>query len=209
MERPESKIRIIDATLDLLSRSGLSGVAINQVVAASTAPRGSIYHFFPGGKLELATVALKEAEQGEGQWFRGIFHRRESIAQKVESLFTSTANLLEESEFMKGCPVAAVVLDLDRDSEELRAVCRAIFMTWQNIIAAGLGEVPELQRPQVAEFILATLEGALILSRTEATKDALLRTGRIVGDILGREFRAVSPEAHIETKKPSRGGLSC
>ncbi len=155
MERPESKTRIIDATLDLLSRSGLSGVAINRVVAASAAPKGSIYHFFPGGKLELATVALKEAEQGEGQWFRGIFQQGESIAQKVELLFTSAANLLEESDFMKGCPVAAVALDLDRDSEGLRAVCRAIFMTWQSIIAAELDEVPEPERPRVAEFILA------------------------------------------------------
>ena len=191
MERPESKIRIIDATLDLLSRSGLSGVAINQVVAASAAPRGSIYHFFPGGKLQLASVALKEAEQAEGQWFRGIFHQRESIAQKVELLFTSAAKLLEESEFMKGCPVAAVALDLDRDSEGLRALCHAIFTTWQNIIAAGLDEVPETERAQVAEFILATLEGALILSRAQATKEPLLHSGRTLGEMMGRKFRAV------------------
>jgi len=194
MEHPESKIRIIRATLDLLSQSGLSGVGINQVVAASAAPKGSIYHFFPGGKTELASVALKEAEQGEGQWFRGIFHRQLSIVEKVDLLFTDAARLLEESGFMKGCPVAAVALDLDRDSEGLRAVCHAIFTTWQNIIAAGLNEVPEAERAQVAEFILATLEGALILSRTEATKDPLLRAGKMLAEISGGKFRTVPPD---------------
>ena len=93
---------------------------------------------------------------------------------------------------MKGCPVAAVALDLDRDSEGLRTVCRAIFMTWQSIIAAELDEVPEPERPRVAEFILASLEGALILSRTEATKDPLLRAGRILAEMFGRKFRAAS-----------------
>ena len=194
MEHPESKIRIIRTTLDLLSQSGLSGVGINQVVAASAAPKGSIYHFFPGGKTELASVALKEAEQGEGQWFRGIFHRQLSIVEKVDLLFTDAARLLEESGFMKGCPVAAVALDLDRDSEGLRAVCHAIFTTWQSIIAAGLNEVPEAERAQVAEFILATLEGALILSRTDATKDPLLRAGKMLPEILGGKFRTVPPD---------------
>lgn len=192
MKHPESKNRIIRAALDLLSQSGLSGVGINQVVTASAAPKGSLYHFFPGGKLELATVALEGAEEGEGQWFRGIFHQRESIARKVALLFDDAAKILEASAFMKGCPVAAVTLGLNRDSEKLRAVCRAIFATWQDIIAAGLDEVPEAERREVAELILATLEGALLLSRAEGTKDALLRTGRSLGETLGRTFRAVS-----------------
>jgi TetR/AcrR family transcriptional repressor of lmrAB and yxaGH operons len=195
MGHPESKVRIIRATLDLLSQSGLSGVAINQVVAASTAPRGSIYHFFPGGKLELARVALQEAEQCEGQWFRGIFNQPESTGKKVELLFSDAAKLLEASEFMKGCPVAAVALDLDGDSERLRDVCRAIFTTWQGIIAAGLDEVPEVERHDVAEFILATLEGALILSRAEATKDALLRAGKILREILEGKSQGSSGES--------------
>jgi TetR/AcrR family transcriptional regulator, lmrAB and yxaGH operons repressor len=190
MEHSESKIRIIRATLDLLSQSGLSGVGINQVVAASAAPKGSIYHFFPGGKTELATAALKDAEQGEGQWFRGFFQQREPVARKVESLFASAANLLEGSEFMKGCPVAAVALDLNRDSEGLRAVCHAIFTTWRNIIAAGLDEVPQAERAQVAELILAALEGALILSRAEASKEPLRRAGRTLGEMVGRKFPA-------------------
>lgn len=190
MEYPESKVRLIRATLDLLSQSGLSGVGINQVVTQSATPKGSLYHFFPGGKLELAAVALEEAERFEGQWFRDIFQKRESVSRKVEQLFADAAHNLEASGFTRGCPVAAVTLELSGDSESLRSVCRAIFMTWQDIIAAGLEEVPDAERLEVAELILGTLEGALIFSRAEATKDALLRSGRILGDMLGRKYLA-------------------
>jgi len=58
-----------------------------------------------------------------------IFHRQLSIVER-DLLFTDARRLLEESGFMKGCPVAAVALDLDRD-RRLRAVCHAIFTTWQ------------------------------------------------------------------------------
>ena len=190
MEASASKTRIIRAALDLLSQSGLSGVGINQVVAASAAPRGSIYHFFPGGKLELAAVALENAEQGVAQWFRGIFARRDPIAKKVESLFADAAASAEASGFNKSCPVAAVTLDIDDDSERMRAVCHKIFAKWQEVIAAGLDEVPEAERRETAELIFATLEGATILARSEASKDPLLRSGRNLGAVLARRFQA-------------------
>ena len=201
MEPPASKTRVIRATLDLLNKSGLAGAGIKQVAAASAVPEGSVSQLFPGGKLELATVALEEAERSIGQWFREVFHQRKPIARKVELLFIDAAKNVEASEFMKGCPVAAVTLDLDRDSERLRAVCRAIFMTWQDIIAAGLDEVPKAKRREVGELILATLEGALILSRAEATKDPLLRGGRILGDILARRFRAAPPRRKAKSHR--------
>jgi len=137
----------------------------------------------------LPPVALEEAERGIGQWFRQVFHQRKAIARKIESLFGDAAKNVEASAFMKGCPVAAVTLDLDRDSERLRDVCRTIFMTWQDIIASGLDEVPKAKRREVAELILAALEGALILARTEATKDPLLRAGKALGGVLTRKFK--------------------
>lgn len=182
------KTRIIGATLDLLQKSGLPAVGTKQVAAASAVSESSVVHLFPGGKLELATVALEEAERSVGQWFRQVFLQRKSIARKVELLFSDAAKNVEASEFMKGCPVAAVTLDLDRDSERLRAFCRAIFTIWQDIIASGLDEVPKAKRGEMAALILATLEGSLILARTEATKDPLLRAGKALGGILARKF---------------------
>lgn len=190
MEPPALKTRIIGGTLDLLQKSGLSGAGVDQVAAASASSKSSVSQLFPGGKLELATVALEEAERGIGQWLRQVFHQRKPIARKVESLFSDAAKNVEASAFMKGCPVAAVTLDLDRDSERLRGVCRTIFTTWQDIIASGLHEVPKAKRRKVAELILATLEGALILARTEATKNPLLGAGKALGSVLARKFQA-------------------
>jgi len=183
---------MILATLDLLRQSGLSGAGINQVVAASAAPRGSVYHYFPGGKLELTTAALKEAERGVGQRFRDIFHKSTPIATKVASLFAAAGNSLEGNQFTRGCPVAAVTLDIERDSEDLRAVCRGIFDSWQEIIAAGLNGVPRAERRGVARLILATFEGALILSRAEATKEPLLRAGKSLAGVLALRFPTAS-----------------
>jgi TetR/AcrR family transcriptional repressor of lmrAB and yxaGH operons len=175
---------MISATIDLLSQSGLAAVDTRDVAAASAASTASVRRLFPGGKLELATVALEEVEQDIGQWFRAVFHQRKPIAQKVKLLFADAAKNVEASGFTKGCPAAAVTLDLDRDSEGLRAVCRAVFASWQDIIAAGLDEVPQGRRRETAELILATLEGALILSRAAATREPLIRTGKNLGEAL-------------------------
>jgi TetR/AcrR family transcriptional repressor of lmrAB and yxaGH operons len=201
MEPPESKTRIIGATLDILQKSGLSGVGVDQVAAASAASKTSVSQFFPGGKLELAAVALEEAEREIGQWFRHVFHQRKSIARKVELLFSDAAKNVEASEFMKGCPVAAVTLDLDRDSERLRDVSRTIFTIWQDIIASGLDEVPKAKRREVAELILATLEGALILARTEVTKEPLLRAGKSLGGVLARKFQVAPSRPRAKRRR--------
>lgn len=192
---------MILAALDLLRGSGLAGAGINPIVEASGAPKGSVYHFFPAGKHQLVTAALKEAERVVGEGFRTIVGRSAPLSEKVRALFSATATRIDASGFAKGCPVAAVTLDIDDGSEELRAVCRGVFATWCEIIAAGLDEVPTAQRREAAQLVLAALEGALILARATATKDPLLQTGDLLartlalavarqGDRMGRSRRA-------------------
>ena len=69
-EMTEAKDRMVLATLELLRQSGLAGAGINNVVDASGAPKGSVYHYFPGGKRDLVASALVEAERrvGDGLW---------------------------------------------------------------------------------------------------------------------------------------------
>jgi len=177
---------MILATLDLLRGSGLAGAGVNPIVEASGAPKGSVYHFFPRGKNQLVTAALKEAEIAIGEGFRKIFGGSGSVPQKVRALFSATATQIDVNRFTQGCPVAAVTLDIDEDSEDLRAACGGVFATWCDVIAAGLDDVPEARRRDVAQLILAALEGALILARATATKDPLLHTGALLAETLAR-----------------------
>jgi TetR/AcrR family transcriptional repressor of lmrAB and yxaGH operons len=177
---------MILATLDLLRSAGLSGAGINQIVEASGAPKGSVYHFFPGGKHELVTAALKEAERVVGEGFRAVFAQPVPLPQRIRTLFRATAARIEASRFTRGCPVAAVTLDIDDDSEELRKVCRDVFATWCAIISAGLEGVPAAQRRELAQLILAALEGALILARATSSTAPLLQTGAFLAKSLER-----------------------
>ena len=183
-----AKGKMILATLDLVRRSGLAGAGINQIVDASQAPKGSVYHYFPGGKHELVATALSEAERSSGEGFTNLFGQSIPIGEKVRALFSKTGARLEASEFSQGCPIAAVTLDLDADCRALRPVCQRVFDTWVGCIAAGLEEVPEAERRPVARLILATLEGALILSRADGVRDTLRRDGDQLAGLLELKY---------------------
>jgi TetR/AcrR family transcriptional regulator, lmrAB and yxaGH operons repressor len=205
-----SKAKIIAATLDLLRAAGLAGAGINNIVAVSGAPKGSVYHFFPGGKHELVTAALRQAEGAVGEGFRTIFSGDAALPQKVLALFQATAERIEATGFTRGCPVAAVTLDIDDLSENLRAIGNAVFATWRQIIASGLSEIPADERDNVAQLILATLEGALILARAQASPNPLVETGRLLATTLDRAFPKSTSNQTSEKRggtRRSRGGV--
>jgi TetR/AcrR family transcriptional repressor of lmrAB and yxaGH operons len=176
-EQVPPKTRLVLATLDLLRRGGLFGAGINRLVDASRAPKGSVYHYFPGGKQELVTEALRVAERTVGDSFRDVFHGKGRVGAKVRTLFAKTAAGLEANGFTRGCPVAAVTLDLDRESKALREACRRIFDRWVDVIAEGLDEVPRGERRATAQLVVATLEGGLVLARARGAQAPLLDSG--------------------------------
>jgi AcrR family transcriptional regulator len=55
--------RIVDASSELFRRQGFTGTGVKQIVAAASAPFGSLYHHFPGGKSELLHAALDMASE--------------------------------------------------------------------------------------------------------------------------------------------------
>jgi TetR/AcrR family transcriptional repressor of lmrAB and yxaGH operons len=195
-----SKARMIVATLDLLRASGLSGAGINNIVAVSGTPKGSIYHFFPAGKHELVAAALRQAEMVVGESFKAIFSGDGPLQRKVRTLFELTAERIEATAFTKGCPVAAVTLDIDDTSEDLRGICDAVFARWRQIIASGLNDIPSAERRNVAQLILATLEGSLVLARAQAAPGPLVETGALLAMALDRAF----PKSQTKRKTPKR-----
>ena len=51
--------RIVDSSAELFRRQGYTGTGVKQIVAAASAPFGSLYHFFPGGKEQLGEEVIR------------------------------------------------------------------------------------------------------------------------------------------------------
>ncbi|MEU8633938.1 TetR family transcriptional regulator C-terminal domain-containing protein [Amycolatopsis sp. NPDC048633] len=139
------------------------------MVAHAEAPRGSLQHYFPGGKDQLIAEAVT--------WAGDYVARRVSrVAAKIEDptpgkLFEAmVAHWRDEftaQGYDAGCPLVATVADTAATSDDLREAVGKAFDGWQRPVAAALAElgVPGARSESLAVLMLSALEGAIVLAR--------------------------------------------
>jgi TetR/AcrR family transcriptional repressor of lmrAB and yxaGH operons len=185
MPRP-SRDRLLDSAVDLLQRQGYHGTGLNELLERSEAPRGSLYHYFPGGKEQIGAEAIARAG---GQVAAAVLHllrAKPSVADAVEALAGLLAAGLEASGFERGCPVATTALEVTTRSEPIRAAVQASFESWlaplrERLEATGFDREQAARR---ADLIIAALEGALVLARARRDADVLRDAGRELRPLL-------------------------
>jgi TetR/AcrR family transcriptional repressor of lmrAB and yxaGH operons len=165
----DGRERLLNGARQLLAEKGYAGMELRDVAERGDAPRGSIYHHFPGGKRQLAV----EAAALEGTLIRGSIER--SLAERgvrgTLALFGEIfrRRVADHPERI-GCPVAAAALARPEDPA-LAAAATAAFTSWEAPIAAAL-EREGVDAPRAATFaglVVSTIEGALV--RTRAAGD--------------------------------------
>lgn len=154
---------MIEGALTLLAKQGLQATSLSEVLKLTKAPRGSIYHHFPGGKDELVAEALKLSEKRTAASITALDSTRpEKI---VEGFFGLWRYLLTTYEFSVGC--SAVAVAVATNSPELLERSESIFETWQEIltqkfIQAGLAKG---HAANFATTLIASSEGAVVMAR--------------------------------------------
>jgi AcrR family transcriptional regulator len=170
----DTRNRMIDATVALLQREGVAGMSFTEVLAASGAARGAIYHHFPGGKVQL--VAEAAACNGEDVRARlaGLPAGRPRAV--VDGFLELVRPVVAASAGGGGCAVAAVTIGPDAPLD----VAAAAFASWtdqltERFTVSGLepGEAADL-----AATLIALLEGAHILCRAAGTIEPFDRVAR-------------------------------
>jgi AcrR family transcriptional regulator len=161
----DSRDRMIQSAALLFRENGYSGTGFRDVIEHSGAPRGSIYHHFPGGKEQLAAETMA--------WAAGVIERR--IARAAEGgdpiaalgiFVDSWREVLEDSNFRAGCPVVAVAAEADAGSTATDAAAAA-FTRWQDLIGRSLLDagVSRTDARRLATTVVAAIEGAILLCR--------------------------------------------
>lgn len=155
---------IQQATLSL-AKKGLQRTSFSEVLEASGAPRGSLYHHFPGGKDELVLGALDLAGDFAVQ---ALAHSRGRSAKEVAEAFIALwRSILGGSDFAAGCAVVAVTVAADSPAQLESAA--AVFREWRARLDALLAEggLPAHRAGALAATLIAGCEGAVVLSRAE------------------------------------------
>ena len=161
--------RMVRGAAQLIRRKGVAGTGMREIVAEADAPRGSLQHYFPGGKEELVGEALI--------WMGGVAARR--LRRHLEGLDPPTPGALlaaladdwrrdlTSEGFLAGCPLVAAAADTTATSDYLRQVLKQAFDGWQEPLAVALVRlgVPESRADGLAMLVISALEGAIVLAR--------------------------------------------
>ncbi len=161
------KQALVETAMRLFRRQGYANTGLNQILHDSAAPRGSLYHYFPGGKEALAEDAVHLAGNMVREMLEGLSAQKRSVRSFVKGYCETMAGWMEESGFRSGCPIATTMLETAPDSPALTAAGKAALEGWMEVIAgvfARAGHKPADAQRQ-ARSLIGAVQGALILAR--------------------------------------------
>jgi TetR/AcrR family transcriptional repressor of lmrAB and yxaGH operons len=157
--------RMIESAVVLLAKQGYRATSFDSVLDRAKAPRGSIYHHFPGGKDQLIAAAIELAGARAISVLDALEGR--SPPEIVDGFMAMWRSVLERSDMTAGCSVLAVTVSAE--STDLLTRAGDIFRAWRQRLAALLesGGVTPTTAAAFAATLVAASEGAVGLSRAE------------------------------------------
>jgi TetR/AcrR family transcriptional regulator, lmrAB and yxaGH operons repressor len=170
------KDALVRTAMRLFRRQGYASTGLQQILSESGAPKGSLYHYFPGGKEELAEAAVRLAAKRIGDMLLEHSVRHKTTAAFVKAYCATMAEWMEESNFRSGCPIATTMLETAPHSPALTRAGVEALAHWTGIIAAVFTAegVSKREARTKAQNLVATMEGALLLARVRQSSRPIM-----------------------------------
>lgn len=180
--------RMVNGAMALLAQRGLQATSFSELVAATGAPRGSLYHHFPGGKDELIGAAVDRAGELLVQALESVAGQPAEVV--VERYLAIWRAVLTRSNCESGCAVLAVTVATD--SPALLAHATAVFRAWREHLIDLLhrGGLTATQAKRFANLLIAAAEGAVVLSRADQSLEPFEAVARQLLELVRSELRA-------------------
>jgi TetR/AcrR family transcriptional repressor of lmrAB and yxaGH operons len=176
---PKHRDKIVHAAALLFRRNGYAATGMNDIVTLSGAPKGSVYHYFPEGKEQIAIETIRYASALVTKTLTELSDAHPTPSAMVRAYGKLLQGWLAKSEYQDGCPITTTLLELSASSEQVAEAGRSAFASWKSIyfdklLAAG---VPAQRAESLAAMAINSFQGALILTKVE-------RSSRPVADVV-------------------------
>lgn len=163
--------RIVESAMELFALQGYGNTGLAEVARAAGAQPGSIYHFFPTKEDLLAAVLERRYELLWPVVMQPIWDRVDDPIERVFALMDGYRKMLRMTEFAHGCPIGNLAIELSESHPNTRPLLAKNFDNWLRYVAecfeAARDRLPADADPKhLANFVLTTMEGAVMLART-------------------------------------------
>jgi AcrR family transcriptional regulator len=179
---------MVFSAAQLIRRDGVAATGMREVAAHAGAPRGSLQHYFPGGKEQLVNEAVGWAGRYAGRRVARFLAALDELVPSAlfAEMVRQWTDEYEADGFAGGCPVAAATIDCAESTESTREAASAAFATWTGPVAQALADmgVPGRRAGDLATLMISSLEGALLIARAERDIRALTTVARELGPLL-------------------------
>jgi AcrR family transcriptional regulator len=197
----DTKDRILDSTAELFRRQGYTGTGMKQIAAEASAPFGSVYHFFPGGKEELGAEVIRTSGRMYMQLFASIAVEAPDVLAAVREFFAGAGETLRETDYADACPIATVALEVASTNETLRIATAEVFQQWIDGATAyfAFAGIPDTRARELALSMLSLLEGAFVFCRAMRTTEPMAVAGATAEDAVRKALHEVGPNGETAT----------
>lgn len=189
----QTKDRMLQAATRLLQTRGYFGTGLNDVLAESGAPRGSLYFHFPGGKGQLALEATRAAVDEVTLATARTIAEAETPGAALRAISERIAELMRATNYEQSCPISPLIHDGGTDLPALLDLCREAFDTWMGLMGKMLEKsgLPPDRARTLALLAQTVFQGGAIVSRTHHDErmlhDAINEVARLIESEIANE----------------------
>jgi AcrR family transcriptional regulator len=172
-KRGDTRTKMLVGAAQVMRERGAAGVTIDEVLARSGAPRGSVYYHFPDGRNQILTEALRYSGDSITAMIDDAagWGARALLREFVEFWLRQ----LSDGNFTAGCPVVAAAIGSDDDDPKLSADAAVILGHWCTALTRAFVNdgFDDAGAASLAVTSIAALEGAIVLCRSTHNADPL------------------------------------
>jgi TetR/AcrR family transcriptional repressor of nem operon len=176
-------------------RTGYNGTGVRDIVAVAGAPQGSFTNHFRSKESFARAVLDRYFGHVKELVAAALEDRALTPRQRLLRYLDIITGRLEQDGWTRGCLIGDLSLEASTTSDALRERLAAIFLEWRTPFAAciaeaqAVGEIrPDFEPAELAEFLLASWQGAILRMKVERSPAALDRFKAIAVRIVFKEL---------------------
>lgn len=178
-----TRARLIAAATRLFQTQGYFATGVAEILVEANAPKGSLYHHFPGGKAALAVAAVEAISADVLAVMAKAQAKAMPPSQIVRALARAMADWLRRSGGAQGSLFSVLALECAPREPLVHEAVRSAYAAWRAALAKAIGADARRARLH-ADLVIAALEGGLILARVDGREAALLNAAEAVAALL-------------------------